>query len=100
MLLICGGENVRANPVVEPPSTCLLETDVTEWMVEALVNAFHRRLSHHAYQVTEGGWGEGAQSGIALDYDMTVTLRLPLARLDNPVVRLTGVNVSTRINNG
>lgn len=90
-LLLFGGENAYVAPSSEPSSTCLADTDVTEWMIEELVNAFHRRLSQHGYQVDGGSWGEGAQAGIGLAFDMTLRVRLPLARLDNPTVTITGI---------
>jgi hypothetical protein len=95
-ILIFGGENAHRthDGDTPPPSTNLRSTDVTEWMIEALVNAFHRRLSQHGYQITGGTWGEGTREGIGLAFDMTVTVRLPLVRLDNPTVTIESVKTT------
>jgi hypothetical protein len=99
-LLIFGGENDDPNPgATEPASTDLSGADVTEWMIEQLVNSLHRRLSQHGYQVSGGSWGEGAQSGIGLAFDLTVTVRLPLVRLDNPTVTIERVDTTVEFAN-
>jgi hypothetical protein len=100
--LVFGGENAAADYDAErggseAPSTSMNETDVTEALVEHLVNALHRRLSQHGYQITGGSWGEGAREGIGLAFELGVTLRLPLARLDNPVVTLEGIRPTVRL---
>ena len=102
-ILIFGGDDKPAGEaaddatVDESPTTDLKGTDNTEWLLEAVINAFHRRLSHNGYQVASGGWGEATRTGMGQAYDLTITLRLPLVRIDNPTVKLQGMNVRTRL---
>lgn len=95
-IMVFGGENAD-EPLTETPSTHLRDADVTEWMVEALVNSFHKQLSQHSYQVEGATWGEGARDAIGLACELDVTLRLPLVRLDNPIVTVTGITTSVEI---
>jgi hypothetical protein len=89
----------------EPPSSDLESTDNTEWLLEAIVNAFHRRSSQLSYQIQSGNWGQAAKTEMGQAYELVVLLRLPLVRIDNPTVKLTGlhlqgVNFETRVSNG
>jgi hypothetical protein len=96
-VLVFGGENDPTGEAADPSSTCLRDADVTEWMIERLVNSFHRKLSQHSYQIDGAEWGEGARSGIGMACELAVTLRLPLVRIDNPTVTVTGMNPSVEL---
>jgi hypothetical protein len=96
-VLVFGGENDPTGEATNPVSTCLRDADVTEWMVERLVNAFHRVGSQHSYQIVGMSWGEGARSGIGLACELDLTLRLPLVRIDNPTVTITGLTPTVEI---
>jgi hypothetical protein len=94
-VLVFGGENARdqadSNDQDDPSAdagTFIRETDATEALVELLVNAFHRQASQFSYEITGGGWGQAARTGIGLAFDMQVTLRLPLVRIDPNTVTL------------
>jgi len=96
-VLVFGGENDPTGEATSPVSTCLRDADVTEWLVERLVNAFHRIGSQHSYQIGGMSWGEGARSGIGLACELDVTLRLPLVRIDNPTVTVEGIATTVEI---
>jgi len=100
---IFGGKNHKADPNEDedgPPSTSMDETDRTETIMTMLVNSLHRQLSHHGYQIIDGGWGHSTRTGLGMAYLLNVTIRLPLAREDNQVVHLTAVNYDVEIDNG
>jgi hypothetical protein len=108
-LALFGGENDDRKADDEGPSTgagtFFRDTDQTEALIELVVNAFHRRSSQFSYQVVDGGWGKSARTGIGIAYDMIVELRLPLVRIDNPTVKLTGIRLNrvdfnVEVNNG
>jgi hypothetical protein len=102
-VVLFGGENAPLNDDADDPAigagTYLRETDATEALIELFVNACQQRLSHFSYEIEDGGWGQSSRTGIGLAYDMTVTIRLPLVRIDNDVVKLQGVTVQTRAPN-
>ena len=89
---IFGGLNPATTPATTPPSTYLLETDRSEALMAMLVNAHHRRLTQHGYQIESGGWGQSIRSGDGMVYTLTVSFALPLAREDNPVAHVAHVN--------
>jgi hypothetical protein len=102
-VLLFGGENPPMQADAEDPArdagTFLRETDATEALIELFVNACQQRLSQFSYEIEGGDWGESSRTGIGLAYDMTVTLRLPLVRIDNDVVILKGTTATTRLPN-
>lgn len=77
------------------PTTDSDSTNNTEVLIEALVNAWHRRSSNFAYQVAGGRWATPVRTEMGLSYILTVTLRLPLVRLDNQAVKVTSIKVSS-----
>ena len=73
------------------PGTFPTDTDLTEALLANLVNAFHRRLTQFGYRVVSGGWSKAPRAGLGLAYVLTLAIRLPLVREDNPTVKVTAV---------
>jgi hypothetical protein len=98
---IFGGLNPAAT-ILEGsgPSTSLTDTDRTEALMANLVNAFHRRLSQHGYEVASGRWGQAKRTGDGMTYLLTVVLKLPLVREDNPTVHISHINPEPEITDG
>jgi hypothetical protein len=82
---------------VEPPSTAMSDTDMSEALMAILVNSFHRRLTQHGYRVISGGWSRSIRSGLGLSYVLTVAIRMPLVREDNETVHIDHLTVSVEI---
>jgi hypothetical protein len=78
--------------VPDVPSSYLTDTDLSEALMANLVNAFHRRLTQFGYRIVSGGWSKAPRSGKGLAYVLTIALRLPLVREDNPTVTVTAIN--------
>jgi hypothetical protein len=98
---IFGGLNeLSATEPTDPPSTYLKDTDRTEALMAALVNSFHRRLTQHGYTVLSGVWGPSTRTGAGMVYLLTVGIRIPVAREDNPTVHISRVNPEPEIVHG
>jgi hypothetical protein len=95
-MLLFGGEVPPSDGDTEEAAldggTFLRETDATEALVELLVNAFQQQVSQFSYDVTGGNWGESSRTGIGVAFEMDVSLRLPLVRIDNETVTLKGIH--------
>jgi hypothetical protein len=83
--------------VPDVPSTYLTDTDLSEALLSNLINAFHRRLTQFGYRAVSGGWSKAPRSGKGLAYVLTIALRLPLVREDNPTVTVTAINPDVEI---
>jgi hypothetical protein len=81
----------------DEPSTDMAGGDVTEALMANLVNAFHRRLTQFGYRYVEGGWSRAIRSGLGLAYVLTLAIRLPIVREDNPTVTVTTINPTVEI---
>ena len=79
------------------PGTFPTDTDLTEALLSNLINAFHRRLTQFGYRVVGGEWSKSTRTGLGLAYVVTLAMRLPLVREDNPTVTVTGINMDVEI---
>ena len=102
-MLVFGGENAPitgdADYAASAAGTFLRDTDATEALVELLVNAFQQQVSQFSYEIRGGHWGDSERTGVGIAFEMDLVLRLPLVRIDNETVTLTGLTTTTRLPN-
>jgi len=73
------------------------DCDLTEVLLSKLVNVCQRNLSQKSYRIGSCEWFSGGRTGIGMSCELTILLRLPLIREDNPTVTVTNVKANAEI---
>lgn len=73
------------------------DCDLTEALLSKLTNALQRNLSQHAYEVESVTWFNLGRTGIGMSCELSVLIKLPIVREDNPTVRPTTARASVEI---
>ena len=69
----------------------------TEGLMEVLVNCLQQRFTMHAYRPTSERWLQMGRTGRGMACELTVSIRLPLVRIDNPTVTVKAFSQTTRL---
>ena len=69
----------------------------TEGLMEVLVNCLQQRFTMHSYRPTSEAWKQMGRTGRGLACELTVAIRIPLVRLDNPTVTVEAFSQTIQI---
>ena len=69
-----------------------------ETLLEGFVNACHRLLTQHSYQLIGEQWTVGARTSKGAVCDLTMTLMLPIPRTKTATTLLEAVAITKKIN--
>lgn len=71
------------------------ETDETESLLAGVINAIQRKLGANGYENPSVTWFPSGRDGIGMSCELTITLKIPLLREDNPTFTATGIDPIT-----
>ena len=69
----------------------------TEGLIELLINCLHERFTKNGYVFKTEEWDASGRTGRGLTCEVTVTIRVPLVRLDNPTVTIEHMTPTVEI---